>query len=251
MKKHPIALQLYSLRDLAAQNFVEALELTAKLGYEGVEFAGYGGLPAGEMSDHLLRLGLKAVSSHVSFERLKDHLDEEIAYNRSLGNQTLVCPVPPRDFDRTSAENWRSFARELSELGKRAADGGFRLGYHNHSFEFAIVEAAYALDLLLETADPRYVFAQLDLGWILHGGEDPVGYLRKHKGRTPLVHIKDFDSDNKQTDVGFGRLDLANVLEAAEDVGVEWIILETEEYKISPPESIRAGLGSLRNAQNK
>ena len=42
------------------------------------------------MKDHLQRLGLKAVSSHVSIERLRDHLDQEIAYNRDLGNDTLV-----------------------------------------------------------------------------------------------------------------------------------------------------------------
>ena len=52
--KHPIALQLYSLRDLAQQDFVRTLELTAELGYEGVEFAGYGGLSRSEMKDHLM-----------------------------------------------------------------------------------------------------------------------------------------------------------------------------------------------------
>ena len=89
MKRHPIALQLYSLRDMAAKDFVGALELTAELGYEGVEFAGYGGLSSAEMRDHLQRLNLKPVSSHVAFERLRDHLDEEIAYHRELGNDTL------------------------------------------------------------------------------------------------------------------------------------------------------------------
>ena len=251
MNKHPIALQLYSLREMAAQNFVAALELAAETGYEGVEFAGYGGLASGEMKAHLDRLGLEAVSSHVSFDRLRDHLDEEIAYNRALGNHTLVCPVPPKGFDRESTESWRDFAKELTEIGKRATDQGFRLGYHNHSFEFVRLDGVYALDLLLDTVDPRFVFAQLDLGWILHGGEDPVEYLAKLRGRTPLVHIKDFDRDNEQTDVGYGRLDLENVLKAALDTEVEWLILETEVYKVSPPESIRAGLASLRKVQDK
>lgn len=182
--KHPIALQLYSLRDLAQQDFVRTLELTAELGYEGVEFAGYGGLSSSEMKDHLDRLNLRAVSTHVSLERLRDHLDEEIAYNRVLGNSTLVCPAPPRGFERTR-ENWTALGKELTELGKKAADQGFRLGYHNHSFEFEQHEGVYALDLLWEASDPRFLFAQLDLGWVLHGGEDPSGYLRKLAGRTP------------------------------------------------------------------
>ncbi|HBG00534.1 MAG TPA: sugar phosphate isomerase/epimerase, partial [Firmicutes bacterium] len=152
MNKHPIALQLYSLRDLTSQDYAGALELTAELGYEGVEFAGYGGLSSASMRDHLLRLGLKPVSSHVSLERLRENLDEEIAYNRALGNDTLVCPAPPRDFVRT-AENWRQLALELTEIGKQLADQGFRLGYHNHSWEFEVFDHFYALDIFYTEAD--------------------------------------------------------------------------------------------------
>ena len=75
--------------------------------------------------------------------------------------------------------------------------------------------------------------------------------MRKLAGRTPLVHIKDFDSDKKQTDVGCGELDLANVLQAAAEAGVEWLILETEEYKVSPQESVEAGLENLKKAQGR
>jgi len=89
---------------------------------------------------------------------------------------------------------------------------------------------------------------QLDLGWVLHGGADPVHYLRKMAGRCPLVHIKDFDQNKQQTDVGCGMLDLEKVVVAAAHVKVEWLILETEEYKVSPEESIRAGLMNVKKA---
>lgn len=250
MKKHPIALQLYSLREQAKESYVGALELTAELGYEGVEFAGYGGLTSTEMRDHLQRLGLKAVSAHVSFARLKGGLDEEIAYHQELGNTTLVCPYIPEGFDG-SVEAWQKFARDLTEIGKKAADQGFRVGYHNHSFEFKQYDGVYALDIFFEAADPRYVFAQLDLGWVLHGGENPSKYLQKFKGRCPLVHIKDFDTDKKQTDVGCGTLDLPEVLQSADEVGVEWLIIETEEYAVSAKESVKTGLANLKKAQNK
>ena len=246
----PIALQLYSLRELTEENFVQALELTAELGYQGVEFAGYGKLSSAEMKDHLERLNLKPISSHVPFQRLSEALDEEIAYNRHLGNNTLVCPAPPWGF-ADSEEFWREFAKELTELGKRAQDQGFRLGYHNHSFEFKTYAGDYALDIFYEEADSRFLFAQLDLGWILHGGEDPVQYLLKYKDICPLVHIKDFDEHKKQTDVGRGTLDLPKVLDAANKADVEWLILETEEYEFSPAESVRAGLANLRTAQAK
>lgn len=249
MKKHPIALQLYSLRELAKNDFVAALTVAAQLGYEGVEFAGYGGLASGELKDHLARLGLKAVSSHVSYDRLQNNLAEEIAYNRELGNDTLVCPAPPQGFVR-NLENWQDLAKELAALGKKAANEGFRIGYHNHAWEFEVYGDSYALDIFFETVDARFVFAQLDLGWILYGGEDPVKYLRKLAGRCPLVHTKDFDQNNKQTDVGCGVLDLENVLAAAAEAKVEWLIVETEEYKISPEESVKTGLVNLKKAQS-
>ena len=248
MKQLPIGLQLYSLRDAAAQDFVGVLRTTAELGYEGVEFAGYGGLSAGEMKGYLDELGLTPISSHISFDELSANFSEIIAYNKEIGSNTLVCPVPPQGFEQ-STENWKSFARQMTELGKRCADEGFRLGYHNHSFEFQMFGGLYGLDIFYAEADPKYVFAQLDLGWVLHGGEDPASYLRKFKGRCPLVHVKDFDASKEQTDVGCGELDLPGIIQTAHHVGVEWLILETEVYQVSPEESVKVGLKNLRAAQ--
>lgn len=248
MDKIPIALQLYSLRDLAAQDFLKALEIAAELGYEGVEFAGYGGLESETLAGYLLELGLVPVSSHVSFQELSENLEAVSEYNLDLGNYTLVCPAPPRGFV-PSRSNWRKLARDLAALGRRLAERGMRLGYHNHSFEFQKFDGVSGLDILYNEADPRYLQAQIDLGWVLHGGEDPLQYLRKFKGRCPLVHVKDFDENKKQTDVGCGLLDLPGVLEAAEEVGVEWLILETEEYQISPLKSVEVGLANLKAAQ--
>lgn len=250
MKKHPIAVQLYSLREQAAQDFIGTLELVAKLGYNGVEFAGYGGLSASELKGHLQRLGLVPVSTHVSFERLRDEFDAELAFNQEIGNKTLVVPVPPKGFE-DSAESYRQFAREMNELGKKVLEQGFRLGYHNHSFEFKRYDGVYGLDIFYEEADPRYVFTQLDLGWTLHGGEDPASYLGKFKGRCPLVHIKDFNLNKEQTDVGEGALNLSEVIQTAHEVGVEWLILETEIYKISPTHSVTVGLANIKAAQER
>ena len=244
----PIALQLYSLRDMAQEDFLKTLELTADLGYEGVEFAGYFGLESGQLRDRLDELGLVAVSSHVSYERLTQHLDEEIEYNLSLGNYTLVCPAPPRGFV-ADGKAWARLGQELSEVGKKLSDHGLRLGYHNHSKEFEKYGGLFSLDILLDAADPRYLFAQLDLGWTLYAGVTPAQYLKTLKGRCPLVHVKDFDGVQRQTDVGMGTLDLPGILRTADEVGVEWLIIETEEYAVSPLHSVEVGLANLSAAQ--
>ncbi len=250
MKKLPIALQLYSLREAAAQNFVGVLETTAELGYDGVEFAGYGGLSSSELRDTLQQLRLVPVSSHVGFEQLKTSLAEVATYNLAIGNNTVVCPGAPKEYT-DSREGWRRFAQEMTELGKQLADKGLRLGYHNHSFEFVKFDGKYALDIFFEESDPAYVFAQIDLGWVLHAGVDPGAYLRSFKGRCPLVHVKDFDGANRQVDVGCGALNLEDVLRASEEVGVEWLIVETEEYAESPVASVRQGLANLKAVRDK
>ena len=38
----PIALQFYSVRDESSKDFVGTLEKVAEIGYEGIEFAGFG-----------------------------------------------------------------------------------------------------------------------------------------------------------------------------------------------------------------
>ncbi len=247
MKKLPIALQLYSLREAAADNFVGVLETTAELGYDGVEFAGYGGLTGHALRDVLQQLALTPVSSHVGYDQLVNEFDDVVAYNKAIGNTTIVCPAAPREFAE-SEDGWIKFAREMTELGKRFSEEGMRLGYHNHSFEFKKFGGRYALDIFFAESDPDYVFAQIDLGWVLHAGVDPVKYLKQFAGRCPLVHVKDFDQNNKQVDVGCGCLDLKAVVAAAQEVGVEYLIIETEEYAESPIASVRQGLSNLQKA---
>src|SRR2546428_12049719 len=85
-------LQLYTLRSETAIDFEGTLRKVAALGFEGVEFAGYGGLSSDRLSALLNELGLKAIGSHVSLERLTEHLDEEIAFNKAIGSKYIICP---------------------------------------------------------------------------------------------------------------------------------------------------------------
>ena len=63
-----------------------------------------------------------------------------------------------------------------------------------------------------------------------------------------MVHVKDFKRGGPQTEVGTGDIDLAGIIAAAPEVGVQWLIIETEEYKMAPTDSLRVGLENLRAA---
>ncbi|MEX2460572.1 MAG: hypothetical protein WD469_04615 [Paenibacillaceae bacterium] len=49
MAKTKVGLQLYTLRDETAKDFIGTLRKVAEIGYEGVEFAGYGGMTAEQL----------------------------------------------------------------------------------------------------------------------------------------------------------------------------------------------------------
>lgn len=248
----PIGLQLYSLREDAAKDFVGVLKAVSAMGFAGVEFAGYGGLNPKELTTLLSDLNLKVAGSHVGFHQLESELDEVLRFNREIGNRYIICPAPPRELlTDGDADDWKVFGNKLSAIGAKVKEQGLQLAYHNHAGEFRTIDGQYALDILFAHADPDYLVAEIDLGWTFHAGVDPVTHMQKFKGRCPLVHVKDFKQDGPQTEVGTGDVDLASIVAAAPNVGVEWYVIETEEYNMAPTDSVKLGLDNLKAVLGK
>lgn len=240
----PIALQAYSLRDDAKADFPGTLRRIKEIGYEAVEFAGYFGMSSRELRSLLDDLGLRAVSSHVGYQELSENLDRQIEYSVEIGAKYLICP----GYGAEDRDGWLKFADFLSAAGEKCKAAGLVIGYHNHSRELEKTDGEYMLDILFDAVKSDAVVAQLDLGWVMYAGVDPIAYLRKYAGRCPLVHVKDFDENKVQTEVGTGVLDLPGVVAACRETGVEWMIIETEEYNMKPIDSVRVGLENLKKA---
>lgn len=240
----PVGIQLYSLRDEAEKDFIGVLEKVASIGYQGVEFAGYGGIKAIEMKEHLERLGLRAVSSHVPLERLEDHLEEEIAYAKVLEMSYMVCPWATFE----GIEDVEKLANTLNKVGKACKKEGITFLYHNHDHEFVKIDGDYILDLLYSKTNPDYVKAELDLCWISRGGVDEVAYVEKYSGRCPLLHAKDYIINPvfRQVEVGTGLVKFEQIEKIAQNAGVQWVIVEQEEYSMDPFESIQISLKNLK-----
>ncbi len=247
MKRFPIAVQMYTLRDEAASDFRGTLEKVARMGYDGVEFAGFGGLEAEVLKGLLEGLGLRCAGAHEGMDRLEQSLDEVIAFHQRLGSRYVV--VPWLGEDRWGGpEGWPGVGRMLAALGARLREAGLQLCYHNHSFEFQRFDGEYGLDLLYSSAPAEALQAELDTYWVKHGGEDPVAYIERYAGRVPLVHLKDMapGEDRAFAEVGEGILDIPAIFEAADRAGTEWIIVEQDVCQRPPLESVRLSLENLR-----
>lgn len=234
-----VALQLYTLRDETARDFPGTLRKVAELGYEGVEFAGYGGLEAAELKRQLAELGLEAAGSHIAFDRLLTALDEEIAFNRTIGNRYLVVPAMNRELS-ASPEGWLRAFEQLERIGRRCAEEGMVLCYHNHHMEFEMrIGDAPVFDAMFERVSAEALQVELDACWAHRAGYDPVSCIRRYAGRLPLVHFKDMvrteDGGAETVELGQGEVRLAEIAKAAAEAKVEWLIVEQDECLRNAP----------------
>ncbi|HEU5316025.1 MAG TPA: sugar phosphate isomerase/epimerase [Chloroflexota bacterium] len=250
MKRLPVALQLYSVRDQLKEDFRRVVHKVAEIGYDGVQFAGYGGLSAQEMRSLLGEAGVQPAGTHTGLNILEGSLDQEIDYNLEIGNKWIICPSLP-EARRKDIEGWREIAASLNRIGERCRDRGLLFGYHNHAFEFPQITDAppgeRGIDVLLGQTDGELVFWEPDVYWIHKGGEDPVTMIRQYADRVPITHLKDETKDERKTfaEVGEGSLDFNAILDASEEAGVEWHCVEQDRCDRDPLESVAISLHNL------
>ncbi|TFE00623.1 sugar phosphate isomerase/epimerase family protein [Jeotgalibacillus salarius] len=247
MSKNGIAVQMYSLRNECEKDFTGTLKKVADLGFDGVELAGYGGMSAAELKAVLDNLNLKAASNHVQLARLESEPEQVIREQKVLGCDHIVCPVLPRD--RHSREDYEKLVQTLNEVGEMSAAEGITLSYHNHDFELLPFEdGVVPLAYIMDQSNPDWVKAEFDVYWLKKAGEDPVEWLKKYQERTPLVHLKDMTTDGEEffAELGTGGVDIEAVLEHTASVPVEWWIIEQDQSRKTPLESIEQSINYLK-----
>jgi sugar phosphate isomerase/epimerase len=251
MGKLKIGVQLYTLRNEMAQNVEQTLREVAKLGFEGIEFAGYFNWDAEKLKTLLDELNLKVISSHVSMEKMKENLQEELNTLVTLGAKYIVCPFIPKD-SREHEEDWLNHIHLFNQVSQEASMRGLTFLYHNHDFEFYHqVNQKFAFDAIFESTSPRHVQAELDVCWVQFAGQDPISYIKKYAGRLPIIHTKDFDrhpdGQIRTLELGQGLVDLPKVIQAAKTSSVEWLVIEQDVCQKPPIESIANSLQWLKN----
>ncbi len=247
MAKRNVALQLYTVRDDAGRDFRGTLRRVAEMGYPAVEFAGFGGLSPEEVRDLIGELGLTAAGTHTGIEALQNDLAGVVRAHRTIGATNVTVPsIPEKRYPRTEA-GFMEAARDLGELGRRLADEGLTLGYHNHAFEFFQAGGRHGLDLLFEGTDPRYLKSELDIYWAKKGGVDPAAYIRKLGARCSLIHIKDMAADGAFAEIGTGQIDFPAIFAAGDAVGSEWYIVEQDSCRDRAPlDAVRISIDNLK-----
>lgn len=225
------SIQLYSLREEAKIDFIKVFEKVSKIGFTGVEFAGYYNTSAKDMKDILDKYNLKSVGSHVQLSRLQNNLEEELAYNKIIGSKYIICPWS----EIATKEDALNLAKILNPIAKTVTEAGFVFAYHNHAHEFVKDGDKYLLDILFDNLDKNTAFMELDTFFMACSLVDHLEYIKNNKARVKLLHIKQLENNEskKCVDLNKGIIDFKKIIDYAKEIGIDTFIFEQEEFEFS------------------
>ena len=246
-----LGVQLWSVKDEVKQDFEGTLDKLAKLGFQGVEFAGefgkYKADPEG-LKAFLRKKGLQCAGAHMRVDQLNAaNFKPTTDFYKTLGCNRLIISMDDR---AASKEGSTELAKELSALSVKLDAQGMKLGYHNHEAEMLGDKGQTNWDLLAKNTPKNFILQQ-DVGWTTYAGKDPIDFVKAYPGRTVTTHYKaKFVKGTEGTSIiGQDKTDWAGLTKAVRSVGgTEWIIVEQEEYPngMGQLESVAASMRGLQ-----
>jgi sugar phosphate isomerase/epimerase len=248
-----IGLQLYSLREDIKDNVKGILEEVAKIGYKSLEAANYHngsiyGMTPVAFRNTVNGMGMEMRSAHVGGPNYSKETHAEAVEwwkkasddHAAAGATYLIKPSMPIPKTLDELKVWCDY---YNNVGKVTKASGLTFGFHNHSREFEKIEGEVMFDYMLKNTDPSLFCMELDVYWCQEAGYNPVDYLKKYKGRFPLLHIKD------EKEIGqSGKMDFKSIFKAAYAQGMTDYFVEVEKYNYSPVESVRKSFDYLASA---
>lgn len=250
----PLGLQLYSVREMLPTDYEGTLKKIGALGYKQVEAAGFYDKSASQVKQAMQSSGLQCVSSHYPLPALQAKFDEILAFNKEIGVQYLICAAPGfqhpptstadfmKKFRSITLADWRWNAEQFNKMGEKVSAAGLKFGYHNHYMELHKTDGVVPLDELMRLTDPAKVTFEMDCGWVMVGGGNPVDYLERYPKRISMLHIKDFKQLNppKVCELGQGIIHYGPIFKAAAKTGnIKHMFVEQEEFDMPWPQALK------------
>ncbi len=236
----PIGLQLYTVGDALQKDVSGTLTQLNTIGYRSVETAGFAGLTGKQFRAALDAAGLICYSAHLQMNT--PDLGPVFDDAHAVGAHFAVCSAifPSTASSPPSLDDFKKLAALLNDIGQRAKQAGLQYAYHNHNFEFRpFADGKFGYDTLLAETDPSLVDFELDCGWMVAAGHNPVEYFQKYPHRYKMLHIKDFVAGSKistsltidrpqGTELGRGYIDYKPIFAAAAKTDVVHYYVEQE-----------------------
>jgi sugar phosphate isomerase/epimerase len=245
-------LQLYTLRDEMPKDPIGVLQQIASFGYKQIEsYEGpkgmFWGLSNSDFKKKMDDLGMKIVASHCDI--FKD-IDKKAAEAAEIGMRYLVCPwVGPQK----TIDDFKRLAEKFNQCGEVCKRAGILFAYHNHDYSFKPLDGQIPQDVMMNETDPSLVDFEMDIYWVATAGEDAELWLKKHKNRFRLCHVKDrsktpgADNGKNSVDLGTGSISFPNIFKTAIANGMKYFIVEQEAYPNGTPlDAVKKNAGYMK-----
>ena len=237
----PVGIQLYTVNAPMQEDPAGTLQQLRKIGFGEVESAGFGKLSAKQFRELLDAAGLVCPSAHLPFD--VDNLGASFEDAHALGATYATSgSLVTGDWSKRamSLDDAKRTAELTNRIGAAAKRAGLQYVYHNHDFEFADHGGAVGYDVLLRECDPELVKFEIDCGWMIFAGRNPIDYFKKYPHRFPMIHVKDFlpapgkganagsAASMQGAELGRGVVDYKPIFAAAEKAGLKHYFVEQE-----------------------
>ncbi len=249
-----IGAQLFTLRAYTqtAADLDYSLGQVAEMGYKTVQLSAIGPIPPQTVKELCDKHGLQIVLTHTDPDRILNDTEAVIREHELYGCKYIGIGMMPQKY-RSPEWLWH-FAADYREPAKKIAAAGKLLMYHNHNLEFQKFDGKLVMETLMEDFAPEEMGFTLDTYWVQMGGGDVCGWLKKLRGRTPCVHLKDMavrDMTPIMAPVGGGNMDFPKILETVEELGgVEHLLVEQDVCEGSPFDCLDRSYQYLRGIYN-
>jgi sugar phosphate isomerase/epimerase len=239
--------QLYSSRNFPPLS--ATLKMVADAGYDAVE--GYGGLYANdalvaELAVALADTGLSMPTGHFSLAMLESEAPKVLGIATSLNMKRLYCPHVMPDERPKDAAGWRAFGARLEAVSKPYRAAGLGFGWHNHDFEFAPLPDGTLPQTAMFEGGPALEW-EIDVAWVIRGGQDPLDWIKRYSDRITAAHVKDIAPAGENTDedgwadVGQGTVDWAGIMAALRTTKCTYFVMEHD----NPSDHVRFATRSI------
>lgn len=246
--------QLYMVRRQAATDLAGVLKAIQQIGYTQIElFPVVYDHPAAELKKIVDDSGLGLVAAHFGYAGYPEKID----YAKQLGLKYMVCSMLPKE-QWTSTAGFEKAAADFNQWGLQVSQEGMKLVFHNHCYEFKPQEdGVTGWQTLMGATDPTLVNLELDIYWLVQGGQNPSAMMRQYKNRVKLIHLKDrtqaattgFDmgpAAQHFTELGKGTIDWQRLLLQARWQGIRYAYLDQDETSGPVVESMTESFAYLK-----
>ncbi|GLR17249.1 sugar phosphate isomerase/epimerase family protein [Portibacter lacus] len=239
--KYKLGYQLYSIRDLMANDPIGVLEALKKMGYKDFEAYGFDdikgefyGFKSKSFKQVLDDLNLTVTSGHYNFspyllksdDELEQFVDRCIEGAMAIDSKYITWPFLAPEL--RTIDNFKIMSRRLNVIGEQVTKAGLGFAYHNHGFEFEDHGGENGFDIIIADTDADLVKLEMDMYWVMHSSKfTPKELIDKQPGRYVMWHIKDMDKVTRDyTELGNGSINYLDILPDPERSGLEYFYIE-------------------------